>query len=66
MKYKLGNKFPQMRFYRNNMFGEEKNQKSFEIYINKNNKLEAIMDEIHDGFDHEVKETSEKIMMNVA
>lgn len=24
------------------------------------------MDEIHDGIDHEVKETSEKIMMNVA
>ena len=53
-----------MRFYRNNMFGEEKNAKSFEIYINE--KLESIMEEIHEGMDHDVKETSEKIMMSVA
>lgn len=33
-KFKLGNKFPTLRFYKNNLFGEEKNQKSFEIYLN--------------------------------
>jgi translation elongation factor EF-Tu-like GTPase len=63
-KYKLGNKFPHLRFYSNNQFGEEKNQKSFEIYIN--NKIESILDEIHEGIDHDVRETSEKIAMNVA
>ena len=63
-KYKLSSKFPQLRFYKNNLFGEEKNAKSFEIYINK--KLDAIVDEIHEGIDHDVRETSEKIMMNVA
>jgi hypothetical protein len=60
----LGNKFPQLRFYKNNLFGEEKNSKSFEIYIN--NKIDAIIDEIHEGIDHEVRETSEKILISVA
>lgn len=46
------------------MFGEEKNEKSFEIFINE--KLDAIIDEVHEGIDHDVRETSEKIMMNVA
>ena len=55
---------PQLRFYKNNLFGEEKSQKSFEIYIN--NKLESIMDEIHEGIEFDVRETSEKILMNVA
>lgn len=63
-KYKLGNKFPQLRFYKNNLFGEEKKQKSFEIYLNE--KIETIMEEIHEGIDHDVRETSEKILMNVA
>ncbi len=63
-KYKLGNKFPQLRFYKNNVFGDEKKQKSFEIYIG--NKVDAIIDEIHEGIDHDVRETSEKILMNVA
>lgn len=63
-KYKLDNRFPQLRFYKNNLFGEEKNAKSFEIYINK--KLDAIIDEIHEGIDHEVRETSEKILLSVA
>jgi len=53
-----------MRFYKNNLFGEAKNAKSFEIFIN--SKLESIMDEIHDSIDHDVKETSEKIMISVA
>jgi hypothetical protein len=53
-----------LRFYKNNVFGEDKNAKSFEIYINE--KLDSIMEEIHEGMDHEVKETSEKIMMSVA
>ena len=53
-----------MRFYKNNLFGEEKNAKSFEIFIN--SKLESIMDEIHDSIAHDVKETSEKIMISVA
>jgi hypothetical protein len=53
-----------LRFFRNNIFGEEKNAKSFEIYIN--DKLDSIMEEIHEGMDHDVKETSEKIMMSVA
>jgi hypothetical protein len=63
-KYKLGNKFPQLRFYKNNLFGDEKNQKSFEIYLS--DKIDAIIDEVHEGIDHDVRETSEKIMMNVA
>ena len=63
-KYKLSSKMPQLRFYKNNLFGEEKSQKSFEIYIN--NKLESIMDEIHEGIEFDVRETSEKILMNVA
>jgi hypothetical protein len=28
--------------------------------------LDSIIDEIHEGIDHDVRETSEKIMMNVA
>jgi translation elongation factor EF-Tu-like GTPase len=46
------------------MFGDEKNQKSFEIYLSE--KIDAIIDEVHEGIDHDVRETSEKIMMNVA
>jgi len=63
-RMKLGAKFPQLRFYKNNVVGEEKNTKSFEIYLS--NKVEAIMEEIHEGIDHDVRETSEKILMNVA
>lgn len=63
-KYKLGSRLPHLRFYKNNLFGEEKNEKSFEIFINE--KLDAIIDEVHEGIDHDVRETSEKIMMNVA
>lgn len=63
-KYKLGSKLPQLRFYKNNIFGEEKNQKSFEIYLT--NTYDTILEEIDEGFDSEVRETSEKILMNVA
>lgn len=28
--------------------------------------MDSIIDEIHEGIDHDVRETSEKIMMNVA
>lgn len=63
-KYKLGNKFPQLRFYKNNIFGDEKNQKSFEIYLT--TKIEPILDEIFDGMDSDVKEVSEKILSNMA
>jgi hypothetical protein len=64
-KFKIGSKLPQLRFYPNNQFGEDKNQKSFEIYL-KDSKFEAILDEIHEGVEHDVRETSEKILLNVA
>ena len=32
-KFKLGNKLPQMRFYKPNLFGEKKNNQSFEIHL---------------------------------
>ena len=63
-KFKLGSKFPQLRFYKNNLFGEDKNAKSFEIFLG--TKVEPIMDEIHEGIDSDVRETSEKIFLNVA
>ena len=63
-KYKLGNKFPQLRFYKNNIFGEEKNQKSFEIYLKK--KVDDILDEIHESLDTDIKEVNEKILNNLA
>jgi hypothetical protein len=63
-KYKLGNKLPQLRFYRNNLLGEEKNQKSFEL--TETSSLEAVLDEVHDSIDSDVKEMTEKIIMNVA
>eukprot|EP00347_Sterkiella_histriomuscorum_P011459 403372372 len=62
-KLKLGKKFPQLRFYKNNLFGEDKNAKSFEIYIKK---LAQITEEIHENIDHDVKEVSEKIFNNLA
>lgn len=63
-KYKLHNKFPQMRFYKNNLLGEDKNVKSFEIFLK--NKFDSIMDEIHESLDHDIKEVNEKILNNLA
>lgn len=63
---KLGNKLPQLRFFKNNLFGEDKLAKSFEILIAGKVKLDAVLEEVHDGIEHEVRETSEKILMNVA
>ncbi|CDW85441.1 UNKNOWN [Stylonychia lemnae] len=63
-KFKLGGKYPQLRFYKNNLFGEDKNSKSYEIYLN--SKFEQIQEEIHDAIGHEIKEVSEKIFNNLA
>ena len=61
-KYKLGKKFPQLRFYKNNILGEDKNKHSFEIYLKK---FAEVMDEIHDGVESEVKEVTEKILNSI-
>jgi len=63
-KYKLSSKLPQLRFYKNNLFGEEKISNSFEITNSK--KVENVLDEIHEYIENDVRETSEKILMNVA
>lgn len=52
-----------MRFYRNNLFGEEKNQKSFEIFVNQ--KVDLIIDEIHNSIESDIKEVSEQIFNNL-
>ena len=62
-RYKLGAKFPQMRFYPCNQYGEDKSRKSHEIFLSKN--LDDIMEEVHEAFDHDVRETSEKILTNI-
>ncbi len=53
-----------MRFYKNNQYGEEKNSKSFEIFINQ--KLAEILETIHEAIDSDIKEVSEKIFNNLA
>ena len=61
-KYKIGKKLPQMRFFKNNIYGDEKIKQSFEIYTKK---LDEVIEEIHEGIDHEVKEVTEKILNNI-
>jgi len=63
--YKLPNKFPSLRFYKNAMTGDEKKDKSFEIYI-KGKKYDDIMEEIDEGLVNEVREISEAILSNMA
>lgn len=60
--YKLGNKFPQMKFYKNNIYGDEKLKNSYEVY---HKKFDEVMDEIHDGIESEVKEVTEKILNSI-
>lgn len=56
-----------MRFYKNNLFGEDKNAKSFEIYMKSGSKgLSQVMEEINEGIEHDVREISEKIFNNMA
>lgn len=38
-----------MRFYKNNQYGEEKNSRSFEIFINQ--KVSEIMEAVHEAID---------------
>ena len=63
-KYKIGNKIPTMRFFKNVQTGEEKLSKSFEIYTTKD--FDSLMEEVHENIENNVKEISEKILSNMA
>jgi cell division protein YceG involved in septum cleavage len=55
-KYKIGNKLPTLRFYKNILTGNEKLQGSYEIFMSKS--MDTIMDEIDSGLTHSVKEVN--------
>ena len=59
----MGRSFPLLRFYKNNLFGEDKLQKSVNIPLTKDWK--EILDEVHENMAHEVTEVSEKILNTV-
>ena len=63
-KYRLGKQFPQMRFYKDTLVGETKNEKSFEIYIK--SKFSVVMEELHNSLEADIKEVSAAIVKNVA
>lgn len=53
-----------MRFFKNNLFGDDKLNKSFEIYMNKD--YNTILEEVHEGILNNVKEINEKILQSIS
>ena len=63
-KYKLTNKLPHLRMYKNTFQGNEKNQRSFQIYMN--NDVEEIIDEIHEAIISNYVDVTEQMLSNMA
>jgi len=58
-----------MRFYPNQVKGEQKQKESFEIFLsgeNHDENIHLITEVIHEEYKHEVLEISEKILANLA
>jgi hypothetical protein len=62
-KYKLTHKLPLIKFYRNGQTGEDKLTKGYEIM---NAKYKDMVEELHEGISHNVKEVTEQILSNIA
>lgn len=54
-----------MRFYKNNLFGEERHNKSFHIMLNADD-TKKVIDQIHELFVHDVREMNERYLNTFA
>ena len=67
---RLENKLPSIRFYSGNLIGELRNEKSIELTMMSGKgdsvELASIIDQVHDSFDHEVRDMNERYVSTQA